>query len=549
MKILAFNVSHDSSVAYIDNGELKFFCKEERVSKVKRDKQPFKSLEIFRNNFDVKLDECLYLTPSNNEPLGEYMYGEYVSKCFNIELTNYSSLLHHTCHASLAFFNSKFDTALVFVVDRNGSIFFINALPAARESESVYIASKDNGLTPIYKNYHLMNDERRKHLIEKTIQDSFPKSCLVRARSLYSIVMMYEAATTLIGQNQLENGKTMGLSSYCNNIEFPTLTNDDGIVDNRYFQSSDDYGDKAVCFIDCETNITQNVTPNNHMYYAEKAKHVQIESQNAVLNLISKYVGETGINNVCIVGGYGLNVVANNHYVKNLPNVNFYFEPVSDDTGISVGAAMLRHFEKTNTAPQPLTDNFYHYYDNTELLKIGKPSDLSEICDLIIAQKSVAIFEGNPESGPRALGHRSILFDARNKDCKDLVNKIKNREWYRPFAGIILEDHFEEYFETLGLKKSEYMTINFHAKENAKKLAPGIIHVDGTCRIQTVSKGFIYELLKEFYKKTGCPMILNTSFNLAGQPLVQTKADAVEVHKNSLLDAVFFVDDNKILLK
>jgi carbamoyltransferase len=548
MKILAFNISHDSSVAYIDNGELKFFCKEERVSKIKRDKLPFKSLEIFRNNFDVNLDECLYLTPSNNEPLTENAFSAYVKKTFNTKLTNYSSLLHHTCHASLAYFNSGFDTALVFVIDRNGSLFFIDSISEARESESVYIASKNKGIEPIYKNYHLMRSERRREYIEKTIQSYFPSQCLIRARSLYGIVMMYEAATTLIGQNQLENGKTMGLSSYCNKVNFPILTTD-GIVDSRYFQSSDDIGDHEICFIDNESNITENVTPENHMYYAEKAKHVQVESQNAVLKLISNYVHKTGINNVCVVGGYGLNVVANNHYVKNLPNVNFYFEPVSDDTGISVGAVMLRHFEKTNTAPRPLTDNFYHYYDATELLEIGKSANLNEICDLIIAQKSVAIFEGNPEAGPRALGHRSILFDARNKDCKDLVNKIKNREWYRPFAGIILEEYFEEYFETLGLKKSEYMTINFDAKENAKLMVPGIIHVDGTCRIQTVSEGFMYNLLTEFYKRTGCPMILNTSFNLAGQPLVQTKADAITVHKNSLLDAVFFVDDKTLLLK
>jgi carbamoyltransferase len=548
MKILAFNISHDSSVAYMDNGKLKFFCKEERVSKFKRDMHPFKSLEIFKNNFDVKIDECLYLTPSNHEPDIQNTYSAYVKKFFNIKLTNYSGLMHHSCHASLAFFNSGFDTALVFVIDRNGSLFFINSIPEARESESVYVASKNKGITPIYKNYHLLRSERRREYIEKTIQRHFPSECLVRARSLYGIVMMYEAATTLIGQHQLENGKTMGLSSYCDKTNFPILTTN-GIVDGRHFQSSDDVGDHEVCFIDNENNITQNITPENHMYYAEKAKHVQIESQNAVLELISKYVHETGINNVCIVGGYGLNVVANNHYVKNAPNVNFYFEPVSDDTGISIGAVMLRHFEKTGVAPNALLDNFYHYYDETELLEIGKSANLDQICDLIIAQKSVAIFDGNPESGPRSLGHRSILFDARNKDCKDLVNKIKNREWYRPFAGIILQEYFEEYFETLGLKKSEYMTINFDAKENTKLMVPGIIHVDGTCRIQTVSDGFMYNLLTEFYKRTGCPMLLNTSFNMAGQPLVQTKADAIDVHKNSLLDAVFFVDDQKILLK
>ena len=180
---------------------------------------------------------------------------------------------------------------------------------------------------------------------------------------------------------------------------------------------------------------------------------------------------------------------------------------------------------------------------------IGQKSNLQKVAKLLAEGKSVALFEGNPEAGPRALGHRSILFDPRNPDTKEIVNRIKKREWYRPFAGVILKEEFENYFETLGIINSPYMTINFDAKEHTKKLVPGIIHVDGTCRVQTVSDGTLYELLKLFYKKTKCPMILNTSFNLAGEALVQTKADAIRTFENSELDAIYFVDDEKLILK
>ena len=145
------------------------------------------------------------------------------------------------------------------------------------------------------------------------------------------------------------------------------------------------------------------------------------------------------------------------------------------------------------------------------------------------------------------MGHRSILFDPRNKDAKDIVNKIKKREWYRPFAGIILEEHFDEYFETLGLKSSPNMTVSFVAKEKALQECPGIIHVDGTCRIQTVTSGYMAEVLREFHNETGVPVLLNTSFNLAGKPLVHTTQDALDTLNDSMLDAVYFVQDDSLV--
>jgi len=346
----------------------------------------------------------------------------------------------------------------------------------------------------------------------------------------------------------------MGLSSYCETHNHEKLFYK-GFVDSKFFMKDlstvdSKYANLGTCFFGEHEKITQEVNETNFYYYASKAKQVQLNTQEAVCNLIKTYTHKTKIKKVCIVGGYGLNVVANSFYIKNFPNLEFYFEPCADDTGISLGGALLKHHELTNTIPKGIDNNFYHYFDNKEHLKYnGKKSDVDEICDLIINQKSVAIFEGAPEAGPRALGHRSILFDPRNQKAKNIVNRIKKREWYRPFAGIILKEKFDEYFETMDLSESKFMTVNFNAKYNTKNLAPGIIHVDNSCRIQTVSEGFLYEVLSSFYKKTGCPMLLNTSFNLAGEALVQTKQDAVDAYNRSALDALFFVDTMTILKK
>lgn len=537
------SLAHDASVCSLNDGKIEFFCKEERLSRVKRDKHPFKSLELFRSLNFGKVDHILYNTPTNNEWEMYTTYERYLSKIFNTSVENYSSLKHHDCHATLAFVNSHFEEALVIVIDRNGSVFFIDSNPVCRESESVYHFSKKEVHKALYKNFWKMtNDSFLKQYTKEHLSYYFQDTD-VSVNSSYGIVKVYEAATKLIGQDNLENGKTMGLASYGTDKEYEPLFLNHSAIEN-YFTHDEELNSH---FMDYTHLVKKDVDPTNYQLYADKAKHVQIETQNAALRLIQKYVEKTGIKNVCLVGGYGLNVVANNYYIKNIPNVNFYFEPVADDTGISIGATYLKHREITGTYPEAVENNFYHYYDSGEKLDDGKSSDIDELCDILIEQKSLAIFDGNPEAGPRALGHRSILFDPRNKNAKEIVNQIKKREWYRPFAGVILKEHFQEYFETLGLKDSPYMTINFDCKESTKDFVPGIVHVDNTCRIQTVSEGFLFDLLTKFYEKTGCPMLLNTSFNLAGEALVQTKKDAIKTLNDSELNHVYFVDENRLI--
>jgi len=554
MRILAVNITHDSSICSINNGKIEFFCKEERISRKKRDKHPFKSLELYKSKNFGKIDHILYCTPSNFTDDIEYIYKVLLKKMFDVEVENFSSLSHHLCHASLAFFNSGFKKALAIVIDRNGSIVFQNNIDVCRESESIYVCSYPDNFQPIYKSFFVINKGIfNKDSLKKMLNEIYKESD-ININNEYSIVKVYEAATTLIGQNVLENGKTMGLSSYGLNKKYNSFFLKGNVIAN-YFNQIDltntitGVQKDTTCFFGEQDNIAKNITEKNYQFYANKSKHVQLETQKESLRLIKKYVNKTNIKNVCIVGGYGLNIVANNYYVKNLPDVNFYFEPMSDDTGISIGAAYLKHRNITKDfSINELKDNFFHYYENTKINE-GFTASLDDICNLLINNKSVAIFEGQPEAGPRALGHRSILFDPRNINCKDIINKIKNREWYRPFAGTILKEKFDDYFYTLGLKESKYMTVNFDCKKIAKNVFPGIIHIDNTCRVQTVSSGFLYNLLKKFNDMTNCPALLNTSLNLAGEPLINTKEEALNLLHNSKLDSIYFVDDKKLVIK
>ena len=169
-----------------------------------------------------------------------------------------------------------------------------------------------------------------------------------------------------------------------------------------------------------------------------------------------------------------------------------------------------------------------------------------EAIDKILQQEIVALFQESSEYGPRALGNRSLLFDPRNKNGKDIVNKIKRREWFRPFAGTVLLEHAKDWFEMGTIKESPYMSYAIPVKEDKKSIIPCITHVDGTCRIQTLTKEQnknYYELIELFYQKTNVPIVFNTSFNLAGEPLVETKEDALDVLDRSDINYLYMPNE------
>mgnify|MGYP003145810345 FL=1 len=150
-----------------------------------------------------------------------------------------------------------------------------------------------------------------------------------------------------------------------------------------------------------------------------------------------------------------------------------------------------------------------------------------EAVEILLQQKPLVIYQNESEWGPRALGNRSILFDPRNLDAKNIVNKFKKREWWRPLAGTVLLEHAHDYFDLGSLSESPYMSFAVKAKNKALEEVSSIVHVDNTCRVQTLKRidnPNYYDLIKYFYEKTGVPILLNTSFNLAGFPIVENES-------------------------
>jgi carbamoyltransferase len=169
-------------------------------------------------------------------------------------------------------------------------------------------------------------------------------------------------------------------------------------------------------------------------------------------------------------------------------------------------------------------------------------ADNHDIVELLRNKNIVAVFQGRSEAGPRALGNRSILFDPTFEDGKDHVNRIKRREYFRPFAGSILQEYAHEWFDMRGLEASPHMMYAMNCQPGVAEKIPSIIHVDNTCRIQTVTREqnpLYYELISDFHKASGVPILFNTSFNLGGEPLVETLDDAVRTLANSEIEYLY----------
>jgi carbamoyltransferase len=539
MNILGISPNHDSSVCLLSDGQIKYFSKEERLSRVKRASDPNLATEEALKLGPI--DYVVWCPPTQNPKYRDEFIGDYF-KSVDVTVNDLSDY-HHLTHASLGFYNSGFTEAAIIVVDRNGSIMG----NSCRESETIFMASYPATFDQVYKSFWIYNNIAHQEAL--LFKEGNPK-CEVDVRSMYGVVKVYETATALIKQHALENGKIMGLSAYGNkDAEFYPLFFK-GNIPNDYYLGHEETSNRISTHQDLQPFATDVVTPENFQMYADYAWQVQKQTQDAVCYLIQKAIDKTGLKNIVITGGYGMNVVANHYYLTKFPEVKFFFEPLADDSGNSIGGAMFIHRLLTgDTSVNPLNTTFFSgkYYSLKSIH--GLPTQTKDVAKLLANGKSVAVYRGLAEAGPRALGNRSILFDPRNKDAKEIVNKIKKREWYRPFAAMVLEEDAHMYFEMGGVTSSPYMTISFPAKQYAIDNIPGVIHVDNTCRLQTVSKsdGYLYELLLEFKALTGHGVILNTSFNLAGEPLIETPEEAIKTLRNSTLNHVWFEEKNVLI--
>ncbi|HEY6339377.1 MAG TPA: carbamoyltransferase [Candidatus Sulfotelmatobacter sp.] len=296
-----------------------------------------------------------------------------------------------------------------------------------------------------------------------------------------------------------------------------------------------------------------------NQHYADVAASIQRVTEELLLNIANHLQRETGLKQLCMAGGVALNSVANARILKETPFEQLFVQPAAGDAGGALGAALwaynsllgnprrfsLRHsaWGRANSEAEIsdfLHQNaipFQHFEDDDELLDL--------VVERLVQGKVVGWSQGRFEWGPRALGNRSILADPRNPEMKDIVNaKIKFREPYRPFAPSVLAECAEKYFDLPHAKchhPARYMLYVVPVKENQQSAVPAITHVDGTARLQTVFRDQsprYYRLIERFGHATGVPVLLNTSFNLKGEPIVNTPAEAFQTFSKSEMDSL-----------
>jgi carbamoyltransferase len=590
--IAAIARGHNSGVCLLKDGEVVFSIEEERLSRQKYDGGPFASMVKILDYTD-KID---YLVVAHTQPLketagkidysGDDMYTGLARKLGLIDqksnTTSYEhpqvidlAFMHHKLHSACAFYRSGFDSAVSVIVDGAGTFIPLNVnneQVMSWEVESIIDCDYPAEFNTKFKVYGTR--EPIPGGLTKMPSDMFGENggmhdAMVSDRA--GIVKVYEAVTQYCGWSGIEAGKTMGLFPYGKpNDKIPKLFDEESIypLSNRNVIVPN-YPNGAIVnsgIYDFLNEVNQIETKDDLTLLDSRrdmAYACQTQTQDQVVTLIRNAVELTGKKKVVISGGYGLNCVANYHYLEALKDegIEVYVEPVSNDAGTAMGAAMMFWYGLEEDSKVVQTQSLYLGPDNnyTEKDIIDKTTvdgvtitDATDkdIVKLLTEKNIVTLFQGKSENGPRALGNRSVLFDPTFEDGKDYVNDVKHREYFRPFAGSILAEDVHEWFDLRGMEDSPHMMYAVNCQPGIAEKIPSIIHVDGTCRIQTVTEEQnpnYYKLIKAFKEKTGCSIIFNTSFNLGGEPLVETLEDAIWTLKSSDIEYLYLPEFGKLV--
>lgn len=353
----------------------------------------------------------------------------------------------------------------------------------------------------------------------------------------------------MIGFDWNQAGKTMGLASYGNClIDFNVPE-----IKDLQFELTLDYIIEEIYRMYESSGLKYPTFINK--YRQDIANTVQVYTEKMVIAIVGYLIDKYKINKLCLAGGLFLNCLLNHKILETYPDIELHICPAAGDDGQAIGAAFwsYRKFKDTtlldnsknipylgisysNQLIKNSLENFnlkYEFYDSTdELCKV--------IATNIYENKIIGFFTGRSEIGPRALCHRSIIANATWGGMKDYINqKVKHREPFRPFAPVVLEEYERTFFN---LKQTfPYMLLAPTVNEDMSHLIPSVVHVDKTARVQSVNKNsnpFIYRVIEEFKNISGVPVILNTSFNDNGEPIVESPDDAIKTFLNTNIDVL-----------
>ena len=529
--------THGASVTLIKDGEHCVSISEERLSKIKYDGNfPRKSIEycLSAANLD-KNDIDLVIVPSM---ANQQFYKNYVNKTVEKKVKRYfpkakvEIASHHLCHAYSSVFSCDYNEGSFITLDNAGSVLFdTTGQIFACENHSFGYFNKEKGIFRYHPGIPMTNNLGNYYW--------------QWAHNIYSQMVQKPIDITDPKYRETFCGKVMGLSAY-GNIKEPKK-------DWRlHFEGIPQVALESLPGRDFNYG---NLSAEN------KAKQLQYNFENAMLEWM-KQLKEQGYieDNLCLAGGVFLNILANSVLRKNDIAKNMHIPPFPDDTGLSFGAACYGAFKAKEKVTLPHNISLLgRTYSDEEIeealegIEYKKFDTFDELCDktvnVLAENKIVGWFQNRSEFGPRALGSRSILMNPTPKENKEMINtRIKHREEWRPFAGIMLEEYQDEYFTDT--YPNEYMLYSLVVKPHQRKKLGAITHKDFSCRIQTVNKELhpeVTTLLQKYNEKTECPVLLNTSFNDNGQPIVETPKDAVKTFKNIDLD--YLVIGNYFVVK
>jgi len=519
----------DGGVAIIENNKLRIAVAEERVSRQKGAGgfshslvRVLDSLNISIHDFDAVMVStcCESEEKARKVPLIE-------------DHKNVLTVNHHISHAYNAFFQSTFDKALIVVVDGGGNTF--------SDTDSEYWWR-----LPREQHSYFLADGQSLELVDR---DFFQPEEV-------GFGELYRAFTHYLGFTSASfASRTMALAAFGNRQRFGEhlciqfrdgrlsvpIRNDPnnpiGMVRSLSRVLGLDFGEPR--------DPSEEILP----IHKDLAAYVQMCVEEALLRKLRWLQKMYTSTNLCLGGGFFLNCVANGRILKERFFENVYVPSAPGDTGQAIGNAIFGAISlRGNTASLSFTNKksedvalgpmqTVDYDSLTQLLVntglhdyiLFQPQNLPRVvASLLSIGVSTAIFQGSSEVGPRALGHRSILADPRNEHIRNYLNGVKSREWFMTFAPVILSDSTREFFEVH--VDSPFMSFAMPCNQDARRIIPAVISNDGTSRIQTVDRAadtFMSNVINEFESINGIPILLNTSFNHAGEPIVETAADAI----------------------
>jgi len=519
MANISFYGSHNAAIAVEKNNKIIVVIEIERFLNLKNsgysqykiaNTRPYLLKEIIKwieVEYGIsEYDNCYYLNTDTNEGEIKVFYEQL------IPAKNYEQLLHHGAHAACGFYQSPYNEALIVSFDGGGNDGFFN----------IYYASDRNNITELVR-------------VNKDL--GFPY--MYFGEHLSDIKKEHDLSTG----NLIYSGKIMGLCSYGDII-------DEWIIPIKEFYNSNPDGLQAhILFkelmdkIGIEFNVGDRLSGKPSW---DLVRTSQFVFEELTIDIINPYLNMYPNIPLIMVGGCGLNIILNNR-LRNELDRDVFIPPNPNDCGIASGLLLSKMKPKYQV---DLTYSGIPILDQSTLMSHLESLPHHSLCNLqslskyISEGKIVGVVRGNSEHGPRALGNRSIICDPTFSNMKDILNqKVKNREWYRPFSPVVRLEDVSKYFEFDG--ESRWMGFCPLVKEEWREILSSITHVDGTARVQTVTieqNEWLYNLLTEFEKIKGVGVLLNTSFNIDGKPILSTYADAVNVFKATNIDALVLGD-------